>query len=451
MINHRKFEDMDAMFGHNGLPLSPPIDFESMDSARDALTAWLDLPQSRRLNSIDAGAGALFDAAFGLLESSQAKDSLSYFGAWASIDRDDDVALSLFLSLGARFKPALESHEEHSNYSTTWKSSILHHCAAKRRWRCLTYLSGLPLADQDQALAEALLREPEPNALREVNSELLMKVELERASKSGIDINDDIMKAISASHDFIVALLNNHASNSEDLSLSIAVSELLQGNPFYQALRLVSDDESHHFNGHRCAAPESPKALDALIARGLFNPASPSHREALLSLCESSHPTACRIAFQAGLSPASGSARTEIGFFTQIAQAKSLAKTSPAFQDLCREWTAASDFGQRAFMALSRNAEHEHAALTQGREKDSWKAVHAWHLLANMANGFADPSSGFGTPSITELSERLSSLDHILLASDPATDRDLKLRKALLECAQALSRLTLPSSPTPRL
>lgn len=437
----------------------PKDDEASMRGAERALIAWMELPESRKSSLDDPAAQALHDAAFNLLSSSQAKADLTQFGARAALEFDDAHALRGFFALGARFDPAAAVQSDHSAYAKSWEGSVLHECASKRRWATLKELAQSPVGRADIALCEALFNEPKRSPLRDLDPQLLFDANKKRLSKLGIDVDQspEDLDDLSAATELLFALMNGQSEQSESLGMSIAVSDLLQGNPLFRSLRLVSEDARGSRSERACLPdPLALEAIGALEAAGLWNPRSLPYREALAALCGHETPTACAWAVRHGVSPADVGAESQARFMEKAAR-HGLSDGS-SFADFCRPWSDAPGFADRLAEQLASQCARAHRrAIAEIDDKKRGLSVaphHDIHQLlrstASLAKALGSPGRGFSDASPGAIASAATILDGIAIE---ALERQPSLTwaKEAQSAASAFGALRLRSQASPRL
>jgi hypothetical protein len=453
-------EDLDELDGIEAAWLSkrlPEQDEKSMESAEDALRAWIQLPSTRKSNPNDEPAHALHDVAFGLLASQRAKKELADFGARVAIDFDDPLSLRGFLALGATFEPAHASDSAYSAYAKSWESSVLHHCASKRRWECLLALLDTPQAQADIALCESLFQPPQKSPLRDLDPQLLIDADRKRLTEAGIDTDahPELIEDAKSATALLFALIGGQADESERLGLSIAVSELLQGNPFFLALRLACDDgRSAMGMNPKVVNPRTLEAVDALAQSGLWKPALEAHLDTLVGMCKPENPTVCSWALSHGISPAHASKESQESLMRLVAS-HGLDGNS-AFSAFCSDWAQQPGFADRMLEHMAQQcAWLSRRALADSADpkNHSPKAHECQWLLRDMSRlalALGAPHRGYDQASPTQIATSCAILDEAtlqVLEHQPP----LPWAKELKAASHALSALRLPTTPSARL
>lgn len=424
---------------------------ESLVGAMAAVDAWLALPEQRR-ESKHPASEILLSAAFGLLDTEKGCELLTQHGAKRALAVDDAYSLARFMGMGAKFRPATLADSPHGVYADSWERSLLHHCAQKRLWRCAAYVATLPLARQDMAICEPALREPQPCALREFTPEKFMEIEAQRIMASSTDPKKTkkALEAIKPANDLIFMLLTAHSRDSEHLSMSIAVSEILRGNPLFVAMRLVCDSErGEPGSGPGRKDEEGRAGVQALADLGLFKIESPAHRAALLGLCAPTHDCACEMAQALGLTPEMGSEDSQDELLAKVAAAGGLAG-APAFVDFLGSWGKSQDFPPKVWARAVRELERTLGALARIEERggarsgsERWHVELATRTVSGLVEAAGNPRSGLAfdaTEAMAALRERLDAalLEHgEKLAGDAAYE-------AARELSRDLGRASLP-------
>lgn len=429
-------------------------DRHSLAAAERAIEAWLRLPLSRQIDKADAGAKALFDCSFSLLESSQAKAFLAQAGAELSLDRDNGAALSIFLDMGASFPKAQtpEGVEDYDVYHKTWQSSIASYCAKNQNLNCMEILIDRGILAEDAAYAAPLLRLPEPSPLRQINKELLDKIH--RDALPGEATAEAIELADFAS-EFTLSLMQATSSHSERLSLSIARTDALQ-SPLYVLL----DKNRAWLRNSRTSGRDAQQPDGELLrlvrkmafGAKLFEPELESHRCAMLGLALDGSPEAAQLCLDAKVSPCMGGPSMEEDYFERAAAEPSgLLELDGPFGELCAAWGKNS--GSKIYEHVESEAlrfikDASRAPAGGGKREGNfdWDAARAISRLANVCD--LDPQAGFAGPSQDQLAALRAILDETLLNDNVFSE---PLAKAARRLSEIVGRKTLPTPRPPRL
>ena len=419
-------------------------DWKSLGAAKAALNAWAALPLSRRDDPRDPGAQALFDAAFGLLGADRAKLELAQHGADEALSRDDDRALAGFIALGAAF-PAIEAPQgepDHQAYGDAWQSSVAHYCALRGHHKCLRLFLDSGLISRDAAVADALLREPEPSPLRQIDKALLAQAAGPHAGGELQDSGDEL----------VLGLIGAMAEQSESLSSSIAVAEALRGHPLFRLL--AGEIERDRFGRQSAISPNSPVSTLArdMAAQGLFKPHLASHRGAALSLAAQGSPGACEILIDAGLDASHGARAQKEAFEKLLCNPQGIEGLAPGARALCAAWAAQPGFGQELFDKTCRAAQRslqEHLKNPSDKgANDQWRASRRLRRLDALIRAASHPSRGFEAPSQDALAQAQAWVDGVLLENNAPKGSDAL--GALRSLGETLGGLRLPKRPTLR-
>lgn len=351
-------------------------DDKCFNAASHALQAWLDIPPALRVGERQVQSDALLDAAFGLINDAPMRDELAQYGLGCALGMDDDAAFATFHRLGAILSPAKPQvdSDAHNIYRDAWESSVAFECAKRGAHRCLAYLSSQGQLVRDSQTCSALLREPEPCALREVNRDLLSLADQRHVEEAGANPDDpDVQAALNSSHDLILALLGAHSEQSENLSMSIATSELSQSNPLFMLFWRQSSSRSW---GQTLRSDFDSEAMVKLCAdlakQGLYDGNRASHRHALLQACAQGSRPAIALALNEGIRP-SQEGRSIENIFVEafLPFAKPPEKWPAEFSQLARDFTDQPSFGCKLFEYCA------HSAQRAARDIDSAQGAKA--------------------------------------------------------------------------
>lgn len=432
-------------------------DMASLAAAELAIESWLSLPVARQRDSSDGAAEALFQCAFNLLSSAEAKQELAQASAELSLMRDNHVALGRFMDIGATFPLAQTPGEskDFELYTQTWESSITFHCAKKGLLNCMELFLDRGVLAQDGAYAAKLLRAPEPSPLRQVDKALLDQIH--RKDLPANAAQDDLELADSMSA-LILGLMQATASDTERLSLSIASADLSR-SPLYTML-----DNGRPSRQDRERRRMSPTSADGNLLRlarrmafeaNLFEPQLESHRCAMLRLARDGSEEAAQLCLDANISPSMGGQEVAESYYElACASSDGIAALPGAIKELCAPW--AKNAGEKIYEYASRQALRQIKDLAcraaegsdSRSQSDFWGAGESISRLLNLCRPTAT-EMGFDAPRADQLDSLRSALDEILL--DAGRPVPSILDKHVRELSDILGKATLPALKGPRL
>ena len=299
-------------------------------------------------------------------------------------------------------------------------------------------------------LCESVLRQPEPCVLREYTSEKLMEMDAQRVIKNGGDAKTVrlALKAARPANDLMAALFEAHSSQSDSLSMSIAVSSVLRGNPFFVALSCLCDTERFgKTNIGRQVDPHARSCVQAMVDLGLFKLDSSVHREALLSLCSPLHTFASQTAAALGLTPDMGSTHAQNTLLDLVAELGHLSGADPFVQFL-GSWAQRSEFLPELWSRAGHVLELAVSKMARAKsdpDPKTWVVERATKALSGLIDAAQAPQTGLSFDATCAMRSLRETLDGILLEHADALVGKPSFEK-IRELSRGLGRMSLPRS-----